>query len=143
MTSTSFYGTAVGSGCSATNHAAAYGVQVKSKDVGCSVIGAWNGNETPWGAPTVQTLLYLIGANSPLATTYENGEACLGFVVKDTSGNVLSSGTRKLSELLTNNTAFSPASMDLDADPPTPFLPTGAMEPIEFQKPEAHVEINF
>lgn len=78
-----------------------------------------------------QTLLYLIGAGSPLATTYENGEACLGYVVKDTSGNILACGTRKLSEILTNNTAFAPASLDLDAPAPTPFLPTGIMEPIE------------
>lgn len=87
-----------------------------------------------------QTNLYLISAGSPLANTYENGEACLGYLVKDMSGNVLACGTRKLSELLTNNTAFAPASMDLDADPPTPFLPTGAMEPIEFPEPEELTE---
>lgn len=82
---------------------------------------------------TSQTLLYLIAANSPLATTYENGEACLGYVVKDSSGNISACGTRKLSELLTNNTAFAPAALDLDAPAPTPFLPTGIMEPIEME----------
>lgn len=79
---------------------------------------------------TGQTLLYLIAAGSPMANTYENGEACLGYVVKDSSGNILACGTRKLSELLTNNTAFAPAALDLDAPAPTPFLPTGITEPI-------------
>lgn len=75
-----------------------------------------------------QTLLYLIGAGSSLANTYENGEACLGYVVKDSSGNILACGTRKLSELLTNNTAFAPAA----DDEATPFMPTGITDPIEF-----------
>lgn len=83
-----------------------------------------------------QTIFYLIGASTPLANTYENGEACLGYVVKDSSGNILACGTRKLSELLTNNTSFAPAALDLDAPAPTPFLPTGIMEPIE-DDPEA------
>lgn len=83
---------------------------------------------------TSQTLLYLMAANSPLATTYENGEACLGYVVKDSSGNILACGTRKLSELLTNNTAFAPAALDLDAPAPTPFLPTGITDPIELHQ---------
>lgn len=91
-----------------------------------------------WGVKTVdgslQTLLYLMIANSPLATTYENGEACLGYVVKDASGNVTACGTRKLSELLTNNTAFAPAALDLDAPAPTPFLPTGITDPIEIEE---------
>lgn len=81
-----------------------------------------------------QTIFYLIGASTPLANTYENGEACLGYVVKDSSGNILACGTRKLSELLTNNTAFAPAALDLDAPAPTPFLPTGITDPIELHQ---------
>jgi hypothetical protein len=49
--------------------------------------------------------------------------------VRDKNGNITECGTRKLSELLTNNTAFAPATLDLDSDPPTPFLPTGITEP--------------
>ena len=77
-----------------------------------------------------------MGSGSPLATTYEDGEACLGYVVKDSDGNVTACGTRKLSELLTNNTAFAPAALDLEASAPTPFLPTGITEPIEFDTTE-------
>lgn len=95
------------------------------QDEGCVLIGAWN------KARTQVVQLYLICGDTPLANTYEDNAACLGYVVKDASGNIIACGTRKLSELLTNNTAFAPASMDLDADPPTPFLPTGIMEPIE------------
>lgn len=83
---------------------------------------------------STQTIFYIIAAGSALANTYENGEACLGYVVKDSSGNISACGTRKLSELLTNNTAFAPASLDLDAPVPTPFLPTGISAPIELHQ---------
>jgi hypothetical protein len=79
----------------------------------------------------LDTRLYLLKAKSPLAEQYEGGAAALGYIVRDRSGNVLECGTRKLSELLTNNTAFAPATLDLDSDPPTPFLPTGITEPWE------------
>lgn len=118
-------------------YSAAIGYSVSAQDQGINVAGVFD------SASTIQTLFYIIGANTSLANTYENGEACLGYLVKDTSGNVLACGTRKLSELLTNNTAFAPASMDLDAPLPTPFLPTGAMEPIDLTEPEEYVEFNF
>jgi autotransporter adhesin len=101
------------------------GSNVSLKDEGCAVIGAWN------EASTQVVQLYLINAGTPLANTYEEGAACLGYVVKDKNGNISECGTRKLSELLTNNTAFAPAALDLDAPAPTPFLPTGIMDPIE------------
>lgn len=117
----------LGSYSSATKiNTSVLGQQLSLKDESCVLIGAWNTDST-----TV-VMLYLIGAASPLATTYENGAACLGYVVKDKNGNILECGTRKLSELLTNNTAFAPAMMDLDAPAPTPFLPTGVTDPIEF-----------
>lgn len=78
-----------------------------------------------------RTILYLISAGSDLANQYEDGAAALGYVVRDKNGNITECGTRKLSELLTNNTAFAPATLDLDSDPPTPFLPTGITEPWE------------
>lgn len=102
-----------------------YSATVKNSGVVC--FAAWDSPSC-----TVQTLLYIIAAGSELAVQYEDSEACLGYVVKEKSGTVIACGTRKLSELLTSNTAFAPASMDLDADPPTPFLPEGIMEPIEF-----------
>lgn len=104
------------------------GYSAKLNNKGCTLIGTWESE-----ARTVQTLLYIIATGSELATQYEGGEACLGYVVKETSGNVLACGTRKLSELLTSNTAFAPATMDLDADPPTPFLPSGVMDSVSFE----------
>lgn len=104
------------------------GYSAKLNNKGCTLIGTWESE-----ARTVQTLLYIIAAGSELATQYEGGEACLGYVVKESSGNVLACGTRKLSELLTTNTAFAPAALALDADPPTPFLPEGIMEPVKFE----------
>ncbi|MBQ7023267.1 MAG: hypothetical protein IJN29_06780 [Akkermansia sp.] len=124
---TSYYTIAVGASAQATMpYSMALGYKAIVADKGATVIGAWDGSYIK------QTLLYLIGSGSPLATTYEDGAACLGYVVKDTDGNILECGTRKLSELLTNNTAFAPASMDLDAPAPTPFMPTGITDPIEF-----------
>ena len=104
------------------------GYSAKLNNKGCTLIGTWESESR-----TVQTLLYIIAAGSELATQYEGGEACLGYVVKESSGNVLACGTRKLSELLTNSTAFAPAVMDLDADPVMPFLPEGIMEPVTFE----------
>lgn len=108
----------------------AIGSNVTVNDSGATCLSTFD------SADTQQTLLYLIGAGSSLATTYEDGEACLGYVVKDTAGNILACGTRKLSELLTNNTNFTPTSLDPDAPEPTPFLPTGITEPIVFEEPE-------
>lgn len=85
-----------------------------------------------------RTILYLISAGSDLANQYEDGAAALGYVVRDASGNITECGTRKLSELLTNNTAFAPTNIDLDAPIPTPFLPTGITEP--WEEPEQIAE---
>jgi hypothetical protein len=106
----------------------ALGSLVKAQDVGVTVIGANSDGSN--SENYLQTLFYIVGAGSPLAVTYEDGEACLGYVVKDKNGNISACGTRKLSELLTNNTAFAPAMLDLDSPAPTPFLPTGIMEPL-------------
>lgn len=107
-------------------NSSAIGKGIKVTESGVAVVGAWTAEDDK----VVQ--LYIIAPGSPLSNTYENGAACLGYVAKDKTGNVLECGTRKLSELLTNNTAFAPAAMDLDADPPTPFLPAGTMEAVEF-----------
>jgi hypothetical protein len=123
---------AIGSGAVASkSFSVAFGYEAASKDKGVVAIAAWGGNPDSAHGGNIQTTLYLIGQNSPLSNTYEDGEACLGYLVKDTSGNVLASGTRKLSELLTSNTTFAPASLDPEAEPPKVFLPTGATDPIE------------
>lgn len=115
-------------------NSAALGYKARNADAGTVLIAANDGA----GANKANsfTYLYLIGAGSPLATSYEGGEACLGYVVKDASGNVSACGTRKLSELLANNTAFAPASLDLDAPAPTPFLPTGIWDDLTAPVPQ-------
>ena len=125
---------ALGVSCEASRwHSVAIGNNVKIKDNSAICIGtlATNAENKDTG---MYTYFYIIPAGSSLSTTYENGEAFLGYVVKDSSGNVTACGTRKLSELLTNNTAFAPAALDLDAPAPTPFLPTGITDPIEIEE---------
>lgn len=115
---------AIGATTEATKkRSTALGCGAKSKDPGVMAFASWNDDAT------TQTTLYLIGAGSTLATKYENGAACLGYVTKNTDGTIVAAGTRKLSELLTNNTTFKPA--DLGDDTHQVFLPTGATDPIE------------
>lgn len=123
---------AVGSGINAySTNTVAIGFNATNKDSGTLVLST----NCPTTDATYQTLLYLVSAHSPLADKYENGEAFLGYVVRNNSGNIEACGTRKLSELLTNNTAFAPAAFGLDDEPtPGPFLPTGIMEPLDFSE---------
>ncbi len=124
------YSVAIGSAASTTKSSSqVIGNSTALKNAGVTLIGTWDSIDR-----TVQTLFYIIAAGSELATQYEGGEACLGYVVKESSGNVLACGTRKLSELLTSNTAFAPAALDLDAPAPQPFLPNGVTEPVELEK---------
>lgn len=106
--------------------AIALGYNAKVNDAGAAVISALDTQGKS------QTLFYIIGKNTPLANTYEDGMACLGYVVKAEDGTILECGTRKLSELLTNNTNFAPTSLDPDAPEPTPFMPAGITDPIEW-----------
>ena len=65
------------------------------------------------------TQLDFAGANTPLANTYEGGEAMMGYAVKDSAGNVVTDvagnamvGTQKVSVLFPNNrveNVFTPA----------------------------------
>lgn len=122
---------AIGASAEATaGHSIAFGYKAKNADSGTAAIAVWTNNEG------TQTLLYLMGAGSTLATTYEDGEACMGYVVKDTSGNVSACGTQKLSALFPNNTAWATMALGLDDETPTPFLPTGATDPIVFPETE-------
>lgn len=108
----------------------ALGANITVKDTGVAAI-AVNNKADAADADNLQTILYIISEGSALANTYENGEACLGYIVRDKSGNIQKAGTRKLSELLTNNTTFVPATLDLDSPTPKVFLPTGITDPIE------------
>lgn len=153
--STAWFGTAVGYHASASETSTAIGVMAtaektsgftlgyagKNKDIGAGLLSVWNTRDTT-SVSHIGTFLYLIGANTPLANKYEDGAACLGYVVKDGTGNILECGTRKLSELLTNNTAFAPAMLDLEAPTPTPFLPTGITDPIEFPEEITEEQLN-
>lgn len=68
------------------------------------------------------TRLFLMPAGSPLANKYEGGAACMGYTVQrgpvtdyiDGSEYIIECGTRKLSEIFTNNTAFAPLALDPD-----------------------------
>lgn len=113
----------------------ALGANITVKDTGVAAIAINNKAEAA-NSDNLQTIFYIISEGSALANTYEDGEACLGYIVRDKNGNVQKAGTRKLSELLTNNTNFTPTSLDPDAPEPTPFLPTGITEPIVFEEPE-------
>lgn len=118
------------------DYAAAFGSRTRNKDKFTTVIGCYNKDDDTF------TQVYVMAAGSPLANTYENGAAALGYVVKNrTTNTIIERGTRKLSELLTNNTDFTPASLDPDAPEPTPFTPTGITDPIEFpEEPEGFSE---
>ena len=113
----------------------AIGANSRANDQGMICLTTGNSNNNQTG---ILTYFYIVGANTTLANKYygdengANGEAFLGYVVKMFDGTVLMCGTKKLSELCNENTAFAPASMDLDVPAPTPFLPTGATDPIEF-----------
>ena len=99
---------AIGANAEVTANASwgiAIGNGAKVSDFGATVIRSTAEDGT-------YTQLYFSGANTPLANTYENGAPMLGYVTKDSAGNVVAAGTRSLLELLTNNSTFAPASLD-------------------------------
>ena len=80
------------------------------------------------------TNLYFAGANTPLAATYEGGEAMMGYVVRDEqTKEIVAAGTQKLSVLFPNNSGFQPMALSLDDDmtPPTVFHPSDLDMPQE------------
>lgn len=131
-----YYGSvAIGSGSLANKFfGVALGATAQVKDDGTICLGTASSNNNQTG---IITRLYIVGAGTPLANQYygdengQNGAAFMGYVTRDWNGNVFACGTKKLSDLFNENTAFAPAALDLDADTPTPFLPTGSMDPIE------------
>lgn len=82
----------------------ALGSLANASDNGVMVLSAANDDGT------AKTQLYLIGAGSTMSTTYCDGEAGLGFMCKDSSGEIIKRGTIKLSALCTENTdTFEPS----------------------------------
>ncbi|MBQ2378931.1 MAG: hypothetical protein II295_00905, partial [Akkermansia sp.] len=90
---------------SAAANAIAIGAKAKAADYGATVIRSTAEDGT-------YTQLYFSGANTPLANTYHGGAPMLGYVTKDSAGNIVAAGTRSLIDLLTDNSTFAPASLD-------------------------------
>ena len=126
------YSVAVGGGAEATGEysvalgplseatarrSVAIGNSAKSQDDDLIVMSV---GETTGGS--IRTHFCFMGQGSPLANTYEGGEACMGYVVADGDGNIITSGTRKLSELFTNNVGtFCPTGFVLGTGPEPPI----------------------
>lgn len=130
-----YYGTSVGFFASSANSSTALGSQAKATNgavsVGagasargfCSMAFGYNNiladngtisflTSDDFNNPTAKTKLYIVGANTPLANEYYNGEAFMGYTVTDKDGNKLACGTRRLSELFPDNSLTQPASLD-------------------------------
>lgn len=116
-------GTAIGYGATASTCGTAIGYGAKSANTGAVVFAS---RSSYYDEQATITQLYFAGAGTPLANTYENGEAMMGYVVRDSAGNVMVDaegnamvGTQKLSVLFPNNrgeNAFTPAMLNLDEE---------------------------
>lgn len=142
--------TAVGVNSEATvNGSSAFGKTTKATAAYCTAIGT-NAVAADWGVVVHRstaedgtiTQLYFSGANTPLATTYEGGEAMMGYVVrqKDADGNyqTIAAGTNKLSALFPNNSNFAPTTTGLDDEEgttPMIFHPSDLDLPQEEEEP--------
>jgi len=87
-----------------------------------------------------------MAAESDLAVQYEDGEACMGYVVKNkTTGELVAAGTQKLSVLFPNNSTFQPATIDENGElvMPKVFHPSDLDLPIEEPSENNDVEINI
>ena len=91
------------------SHAVAIGDNAKAADKGVIV---FNSSTTNGSSTDRNTQLYFSGVNTPLANEYYNGEAFMGYTVTDANNNVLACGTRRLSELFTDNTLNQAATID-------------------------------
>lgn len=117
------------------NNSVALGNDIHVADKDVTVLGG-----RPLGSNNKTTRFYILPEGSALAEKYENGKAALAYAVTDDDNNLIESGTRKLAELLTNNSTFTPAVMSLDdEEQPTVFIPTieeGDVQRIERKKEE-------
>lgn len=131
-------------------NAVAVGYRAKAKSALSVAVGS-NATVSDLGAVVFRstasdgtyTQLYFSGANTPLANTYEDGEAMMGYVVTNDEGNIMMDaegnalvGTQKLSVLFPNNrgeNAFTPTVLNLDEGwtPKLMFRPSDLDLPIE------------
>lgn len=133
-------GMAIGTGAKAGEYSTAFGYQCINRNNGTMAFR----QETSRGETYTQ--FYIMAAESPLAVQYEEGEACMGYVVKNkTTGELLAAGTQKLSVLFPNNSTFQPAMLGLDDEyvPPKVFHPSDLDMPIEEPTAPEDVEINI
>ena len=123
-------GTSVAIGRQSTSssiYSTAIGYDAKAADEGTVVFSSHTNGLTH------KTQLYFAGANTQLANEYYNGEAFMGYVVTDKSGNKLACGTRRLSELFPDNSMAQPATLDEFGEwvQPKVFHPSDLDLPIE------------
>lgn len=114
------YSLALGAGPrSDADYVVTIGRNAKGADVGVVVFRSSAADGT-------YTQFYFSGANTPLANAYHDGAPMLGYVTKDSAGNIVAAGTRSLIDLLTDNSTFAPASLDADGEwvQPTVFHPS-------------------
>ena len=109
-----------------TSKAIALGFGAKAADYGATVIRSTAEDGTI-------TQLYFSGANTPLANTYANGEAIMGYVTKDNAGNPIASGFKRLSALFDEGTMTQPATLDENGEwvQPKVFHPSDLDIPVE------------
>lgn len=144
------YAVVVGNNSTANTRAIALGYAAKANAIHSMAIGE-QATVADYGAIVIRSIaedgiytqLYFSGANTPLANTYEGGEAMMGYVVRDSAGNIMMDaegnalvGTQKLSVLFPNNrgeNAFAPVALNLDEGwtPKPMFRPSDLDLPIE------------
>ena len=92
-----------------------------------------------------KTQLYFSGANTPLANTYTNGEALMGFVTSDKDGNPVASGYKRLSAIFDEGSMTQPASLDENGEwvMPKVFHPSDLDLPVEEPSEPEDVEITI
>lgn len=139
-------GYALGNNAKAGTYSTAIGFGCVNKNTGTTSIKQTFVDYTTNPRTNYATQFYIMGANSPLAVQYEDGEACMGYVVKnEITGEILAAGTQKLSVLFPNNSTFQPATIDENGEwvMPKVFHPSDLDLPIEEPSENNDVEINI
>lgn len=122
----------------AANRSIAIGTSATVSDLGATVIRSTAEDGT-------YTQLYFSGANTPLANTYANGEAIMGYVTSDSDGNPLASGFKRLSALFDEGTMTQPATLDENGEwvMPKVFHPSDLDLPIEEEPTEEPEDVTI
>lgn len=129
------------------NGAIAIGNYIANYNADSIVLGARPGEQNL--STCLTTRLFIMPAGSALANKYEGGAACMGYTVQqgDIYGTstgtgeslIIECGTRKLSEIFTNNTAFAPAALDPDVEH-MPFNPDAEALPLPIPEREQSIK---